>query len=118
MDPPVSFYDEIKQLGHLYHVAQNQYLMSQLVNYGLTIIKSTNDYETRIQTWIESPVIKLTWPNFKVYFEEDHCILRETRATKMRTITYHHTKISASQVLIEVKSVHNNVLQVITTHMS
>ena len=40
MDLLVSFYDEIKELGHLGHASQKLYYMSQLMNYGLTIIKN------------------------------------------------------------------------------
>ena len=40
MDPIVTTYNEIKELGHLGYAAQNPQSMSQLVNYGLTIIKN------------------------------------------------------------------------------
>ena len=36
----------------------------------------------------------------------------------MRSAVYRHAKILASQVILEVKSVQDNVLQAIATHMS
>ena len=43
MDPLVIIYNEVEELGHLGHVAQNPYSMSQLVNCRLMIIKDTNE---------------------------------------------------------------------------
>ena len=44
MDPIISLYNEIEELGHLGHALKNAFSISQIVNYGLTIIKNTNDF--------------------------------------------------------------------------
>ena len=48
MNPLVTIYNKIEELGHLSHAERNPYSMLQLVNYGLTIIKHTNNFETGI----------------------------------------------------------------------
>jgi len=87
MDHFFTIYVEIEELEHLYHDAFNPYLMSQLVNYGLNIIKSTNNFETSIHTWIVRLVNDHTWPNFKTHFDEAHHILRIARGTTIRSAT-------------------------------
>jgi len=44
MNPLTTIYDEIKELEHLSVAAVNLYSQSQIVNYGLTIMKNTNDF--------------------------------------------------------------------------
>jgi len=83
--PLVTIYDEIEELEHLGHTAINPYSMSQVVNYGLTIIKNTKNFETGIRTWIMRAVNEHTWPNIKTHFEEAHCVLRAVRGTTMQS---------------------------------
>ena len=45
-----TIYDRIEELEHLGHATVNPYSISQLVNYGLTIIKNTNNFKTGIRT--------------------------------------------------------------------
>ena len=99
MEPLVTIYDEIEELEHLGVAAVNPYSQSQIVNYGLTIIKNTNNFETGIYTWIARPLTKHTWPNFKTHFEEAHRVLRSVRGMTRRLSAYHHANILASQVL-------------------
>jgi len=117
MYPLVTIYDEIEKLEHLSHATVNSYSMSQLVNFGLTIIKNTSHFETGNRTWIMIPMNKHMWRDFKTHFEETHCMLKLFRGTPIRSSTY-HANILVSKVLPEVKSVKDNVLQIIETHMS
>ena len=64
------------------------------------------------------PVNEHMWPNSKAHFEEAHCVLRAARETTMQSAAYRHTNSLASQVLSEVKSVHDNILQEIETRTS
>jgi len=77
MDTLVPIYNEI-ELEHLSVAAVNPYSQSQIVSYGLTIIKNTNNFETGIRTWITRPPIEHTWPNFKVHSEEAHRVLGQS----------------------------------------
>ena len=76
MDPLVTIYDKIEELGHLSHTGQNLYSMPQLVKYGSTIIKNIYDFETDICTWIVRPVVNHMWLIFKTHFKEAHRVLR------------------------------------------
>ena len=116
MEPLVTIYNEIEELEHFGVAVINPYSQSQIVNYGLTIIKNTNNFETGIRTWITRPLTKHMWPNFKTHFEEAHCVLMAVRGMTMRSSAYHHSNILASQVLSEVKNVHDNILQGLESH--
>ena len=76
VEPLVTVYAGIEDLGHLSHAAQKSYYMSQLVNYGFTIIENTDEFEARICTWIMRPIVEHMWSIFKTYFEEAHWVLR------------------------------------------
>jgi len=52
MPPLVIIYDKIEDTKHLGHATVKLYSTSQIVNYGLTIIKNTNNFETGIHTWM------------------------------------------------------------------
>ena len=84
MEPLITIYDEIEELEHLGVTVVNPYLQSQVMNYRLTIIKNTNDFETGIRTWITRPPIEHTWPSFNTHFEEAHCVLGAVRGMTMR----------------------------------
>ena len=79
--------------------------MSQLMAYGLTIIKNTNNSETGTRTWIMRQINKYAWPNLKNHSEEAHHVLRAVRGTKLRSAAYHHANSLDYQFLSEVKSV-------------
>ena len=65
MEPLVTIYDKIEELEHLKIAAVHLYPQSQIVSYGLTIIKNTNNFETGIRTWIIRPAIDHTGTSFK-----------------------------------------------------
>jgi len=55
MDPLITIYDAIEDLEHLGIAVVSLYSQSQIVSYGLTIIKNTYNFETGICTWITIP---------------------------------------------------------------
>ena len=71
-----------------------------------------------IRMWIMRPVNNHTWSNFKTHFEEAHRVLRAVQEKTLRSAAYHHINSLASQVLLEEKSVQENIMQVIETHTS
>ena len=116
VDLLVTIYDETKELENLGDTVVNLYLQSQTVNYGLTMIKNMNNFETGIRTWITRPAIEYMWTNFKTYFEEAHRVLRLVRGITIQSSAYHHANVLASQALLEAKNVQDNVLQAFETH--
>ena len=105
MHPLISIYDEIEELEYLGVNVFNPYPMSQLVSYGITIIKNTNNFETGISRWIMRPVNDHTWTNFRTHFEGSHRVIRSVQGTTMQSAAYYHANSLASQLLSEVKSV-------------
>jgi len=96
MNPLVAIYNEIEELEHIGHTVVKPYLMSQLMSYGLKIIKNTNDFETGILTWTMRPINEHTWPYLKNFFEEEYCVV--VHGTMIQSAVYHHTNSLATQV--------------------
>ena len=51
-----------------------------------------------------------TWANLKDHFEHAHQSLRTPRGKMMRSMTYQHANMLATQVLAELKAVKEDVI--------
>ena len=110
LDPLVKVFDNVEELHHLGHAAQDPYFEAQLIKFSLQIIKNTHDFETGILTWIKLPRASKTWAIFKTYFESAHCSLRKIRGNKMRSSSFNQVNM----VLAEVNNVRESVLSAIS----
>ena len=94
----VKVFDEVEELQHLGHAAQDPYSEAQLVKFALQIIKNTHDFETGICTWINLPRAAKPWARFKTRFESTHRSLREVRVNTMRSSSFNQVNIILAEV--------------------
>ena len=74
-------------------------------------MKDTGDLEKGQEEWHERPRVEKNWDMFKTHFERAHRILRKTRGKTMKGTVYHRANMLAEQVLKEVRSVQENILE-------
>ena len=115
-DPVVTVFTALEDLQELATAAGNEYTDRQLVKFGVEIIKNTGDFETGLTEWNAKTLTDKTWLHFKSHFTAAYKNLRATRGKTMRSAGYHQANMLASQVLTEVKSVQEAVLQALQTH--
>ena len=63
-DPPVVLFNIIEDLEIIAEAAQNAKSNIQLVNYGIDIVRESNEIETALLTWFSKPMPDQTWANF------------------------------------------------------
>ena len=111
MEPIVTILDKLEELQDFGAAAQNDYLDMQLIKFALHIIKNTGKFEYDIRLWNTMLRVDKTWANLKDHFEHAHQSLRTMRGKMMRSMVYQHAIMLATQVLAEVKTVKEDVLQ-------
>jgi hypothetical protein len=110
-DPIVEIFNQIEDLEEFGIAANDPYTPQQLIKFGLQLVKDTGDMEKGQEEWHERPRIEKNWVNFKDHFERAHRILRKTRGKTMKGTAFHRANMLADQVLQEVRSVQENVLE-------
>ena len=95
-DPLISLFRPIEQLQKKAVEAEIPYSEQQLLEFGLTIIRNTRDYEKAIGEWNASP--NKTWALFKTHFRDAQTELKEIRGPTMQQAGYHHANMLASQM--------------------
>ena len=88
-DPPVIMFNKIEDLLSLSEAAKMPKTEAQIVNYGLTLIKKTNDFEQALLNWYNKPLVDQTYANFKTHFTEAQKELKQVRGPKLRDTQYH-----------------------------
>ena len=88
-DLPVIMYNKIDDLVSLAEAANMPKTEAQIVNYGLDIIKKTNDFEQALLTWFAMPAANHTYANFKQHFADAQRELRQNRGARLRDTTQH-----------------------------
>ena len=95
-DPLITLFRPIEQLKKKAEDAGIPYSELQLLEFGLTIIRNTRDYEKAIGEWNSTPA--KTWSLFKTHFRAAQVELKEIRGPTMQQAGYHHANMLASQM--------------------
>ena len=93
-DPPVTMFNKIEDLANLAEAAGMPKTDAQIVNYGINLIKKTNNFEQALLTWYNLPVLNQTYQQFKKHFAEAQRELRKIRGPKLRDTKF----LQANQV--------------------
>ena len=98
------------------------YTQAQIVNFGVTIISNTHNFETTFINWNYFLRVAHTWATFKTHFTTARRYLKKSRGRTMRSATFHQANIMASnldnvhaEVLSEVQNVQINFIEVMTS---
>ena len=97
-DSMVTMYRHIKELQKLATAASISYSDAQQLEFSLTLIRNTRDFEKALSKWKNSPAIDKTWANFKLYFKDAQADLKEIRGLMMQQAGYHHVNMLAMQL--------------------
>ena len=76
-DPPVTMFNKIDDLVQLADAAGVPKTDAQIVNYGISFIKKTNDFEQALMSWYNLPVVDQTYARFKTHFTDAQRELRK-----------------------------------------
>ena len=68
-DPMIAIFRPIEQLKKLAISAKIPYSEAQLLEFGLTLIRNTRDFEKALGEWKNKPQPDKTWSNFKTHFK-------------------------------------------------
>ena len=93
----ITIYRPIEQLQKKATEAGIPYSVAQILEIGLTLIKSTRDFEKALGEWNALAVAK-TWEVFKSHFRDAQKDLKEIRGPTMQQAGYHHANMLASQL--------------------
>ena len=67
-NPITDIFEPIQQLVQLAIVGNRPYTEEQIVDFGVTIIADTHDFETALIKWHSLASNKQTWDDFKTHF--------------------------------------------------
>lgn len=115
IDPPVVLFNLIEDLQTISDAANNPKTISQLINYGLEIIKNTGEFETALLAWIARPTVEHTWPNFKTHFTTAHTELSRIRGAQMRGSAFHQANATIEAIKSEMNTFKNNLVESINS---
>ena len=109
-DPMVLLYRPIEQLQKLATSAGIPYSSAQQLEFGLTLIRSTRDFEKGLSDWNAKPEPQKTWPNFKIHFKDAQSELKDIRGPTMQQAGYHHANMLAEQLRATMDNQGNEML--------
>ena len=109
-DPMVTIYRPIEQLRKLAEIAKIPYTETQIIDFGIQLIKNTKDFETALGEWNRRPEEEKTWGIFKDHFQDAQQTLKDIRGPTMAQAGYHHANHLASEIRDELK---NNQMQML-----
>jgi hypothetical protein len=112
-DPLVTLFDQVEDLKKLGDAAQMPYTQQQIINFGVQLIRNTQDFQDGLKEWYGKPTLEKTWTRFKSHFEDEYDKLKLVRGATMQHAGFHQANFLASQMREEVQSVQNNVLQLL-----
>ena len=113
--PLIIMFNELDKLEQVAIAASNPYTATQMINIGVKLIRSFNDFENGLTSWFERPLIQHTLPNFKAYFEREYQALKRVRGTTMRHTSYFQQAIIITSVLETMKQERVEIIQEVKT---
>ena len=114
-DPMVSLFRPIEQLQKLAVSAKIPYSDAQILEFGLTIIRATRDFEKALGEWKPKPANDKTWLNFKSHFKAAQEELKEIRGPTMQQAGFHHANMLAAQMQENMAVQNEQVLAMMQT---
>ena len=123
--PPTVIWKAIDDLQRLAIAAKRKYTDEQLVDLGLSIIKTTHDFEKGQDEWIDKPTNDKTYTNLKKHFNKAYRKLQKMRGEDMRGSAQHHANAVRvtlgsnndqlqEDMLDKVNALKNDIIDVIT----
>ena len=112
-DPLVILFNPIEKLQKLATTAKMPYTEEQLINFGLTIIRNTRDFEKGLLEW-RSTAIK-TWPAFKTHFQDAQQELKDVRGPTMKQAGFHHANHLAQQIKAEMQTSQEELIHLLSS---
>ena len=109
-DPMVTIYRPIEQLRTLAQIAKIPYTESQIVDFGIHLIKNTRDFETALGEWNRKTSEDKTWKIFKSHFQAAQQALKDIRGPTMHQSGFHHANHLASEIREEIRGSHMQML--------
>jgi hypothetical protein len=113
----VLLYRPIEQLQKMAVTAGIPYSQAQLLEFGLTIIRATRDFEKALSEWSTQPLTNKNWTNFKSHFKQAQSELKEIRGPTMQQAGYHHVNMLAAQLRIDMDNRNNEMLAMVQTQL-
>ena len=110
-DPMITIYRPIEQLQKKAREAEIPYTEAQLLEIGLTLIKSTRDFEKALGTW--NALAGKTWDLFKTHFRDAQTELKEIRGPTMQQAGFHHANMLASQLRVDLGNQQTEMLAMV-----
>ena len=102
-DPMITIYKPIEDLRTLAEIAQIPYTESQIVDFGIHLIKNTRDFEQALAEWNKKPSTDKTWEVFKEHFHDAQKMLKDIRGPTMKQAGYHHANHLAAEIREELR---------------
>ena len=109
----VTVYCPIEQLQKLATSANIPYSSAQILEFRLTIVRGTQDFEKGISNWISKQLNNKTCDNFKTHFSEAHAKLKAIRGPTMQQAGCHHANMLARQLKATISTQGNKMLKMI-----
>mmetsp|Transcript_14780 Transcript_14780/g.21115 ORF Transcript_14780/g.21115 Transcript_14780/m.21115 type:complete len:393 (+) Transcript_14780:111-1289(+) len=114
-DPMVTIYWPIKQLKKLAKLAKIPYSPEQLLEFGLTLIKRTSDFEKALGEWTNKPTVEKTWAKCKSHFKNVQYELKDIRGPTMQQAGYHHANLLAEQLRQDITTQNHQLMAMVQT---
>ena len=112
-DPMVTVYRPIEQLRTLAEIAKIPYTESQIVDFGIQLIKNTRDFETSLGEWNKKQAEHQTWELFKKHFQDAQQTLKDIRGPTMAQSGFHHANHLASEIRSELRENQTQMLSLL-----
>ena len=114
-DPMITLYNPIEKLRKLASDAEIEYTEEQTIEFGLTVIRNTHDFENALLKWHAKQTVDKTWRNFKSHFAKAQLELKDARGPAMLQPGQHHANLLASQIRNDMNNRNTEMLQMIQT---
>ena len=89
------------------------YSQEQQLEFGLTLIRGTRNFEKALGEWNALPVNTKTWALFKTHFKNAQTKLKEIRGPTMQHAGYHHANMLAEQLCTDFQVQGTKVLAIV-----
>ena len=110
-DPLITIFRPIEQLKKKAVEARIPYSEEQIIEFGLTLVRNTRDFEKGIGEWMALRV--KSWDLFKLHFRGAQKDLKEIRGPTMQQAGYHHANMLASQLRVDLNNQQTEMLAMV-----
>ena len=109
-DLMVLIYWPIEQLQKFIISADIPYFDAQQLEFILTLIRSTRDFEKGLSDWNRKVQLDKTWLNFKTHFKDTQTELKDIRRPTMQQSGFHHINMLAEQLRATIDTQGTDIL--------